>query len=304
MPPLRLALLVSLAMLAFAGNSLLCRMALKHTGAGDTGIDAASFTVMRIASGACVLWLLVQLRGGALHTSTALRAAPALGGNWLSAAALFSYAMCFSLAYVSMPAATGALLLFGAVQATMTGYGLWQGERLGGRQFAGLALALAGLVALMLPGLATPSVLSAVLMISAGVSWGVYSLRGKRSPAPNAPATDPTRETAGNFVRAVPMVLIWGLVWGPVMRQQLTPDGTGLWLAFLSGAVTSGLGYAIWYHALPALKATQAAVVQLSVPVIAALGGVVLLGEALSLPMVLASAAVLGGIALVTLRKK
>lgn len=300
MPPLRLALLVSLAMLAFAGNSLLCRMALKHTAVGDTGIDAASFTMMRIASGACVLWLLVQLRRGALHASTASPTAQALGGNWLSAAALFAYAMCFSLAYVSMPAATGALLLFGAVQATMTGYGLWQGERLGARQLAGLALALAGLVALMLPGLAAPSVLSAVLMISAGVSWGIYSLRGKRMPVPGAPAPDPTRETAGNFVRAVPMVLLWGLF----MRHQLTPDGSGLWLAFLSGAVTSGLGYAIWYHALPALKATQAAVVQLSVPVIAALGGVMLLGESLSLPMVLASLAVLGGIALVTLGKK
>lgn len=303
MPPLRLALLVSLAMLSFAGNSLLCRMALKHTGAGDTGIDAASFTVMRMVSGACVLWLLVQWRHGGLRAGEAsppVPAARALGGNWLSAAALFAYAMCFSLAYVSMPAATGALLLFGAVQATMTGYGLWHGERLGRRQWAGLALALAGLVALMLPGLATPSLLSAVLMVSAGVSWGIYSLRGKRAPAPHAAATDPTRETAGNFVRAVPMALLWGLV----ARHQLTPDGAGLWLAFLSGAVTSGLGYAIWYHALPALKATQAAVVQLSVPVIAALGGVVLLAEPLSLPMVLASAAVLGGIALVTLARK
>ncbi|WP_341907639.1 DMT family transporter [Polaromonas sp. YR568] len=293
MPPLRLALLVSLAMLAFAGNSLLCRMALKATSAGDSGIDAASFTVMRMVSGACVLWLLVQLRGGAQRSVT-------LGGNWLSAAALFAYAMCFSLAYVSMPAATGALLLFGAVQASMTGYGLWQGERLGRRQLAGLALALAGLVVLMLPGLATPSLLSAVLMITAGVSWGIYSVRGKRGSAPGAAATDPTRETAGNFVRTVPMVLLWALI----ARHQLTPDGTGLWLAFLSGAVTSGLGYAIWYHALPALKTTQAAVVQLSVPVIAALGGVVLLAESLSLPMVLASAAVLGGIALVTLVRK
>ncbi len=302
MPPLRLALLVSLAMLAFAGNSLLCRMALKATSAGDSGIDAASFTVMRMVSGAGVLWLLVQLRS-VQRTDPASPPAPTvktLGGNWLSAAALFAYAMCFSLAYVSMPAATGALLLFGAVQATMTGYGLWQGERLGKRQLAGLALALAGLVVLMLPGLAAPSLLSAVLMITAGVSWGIYSVRGKRGSAPGAAATDPTRETAGNFVRTVPMVLLWALL----ARHQLTPDGMGLWLAFLSGAVTSGLGYAIWYHALPALKTTQAAVVQLSVPVIAALGGVVLLAESLSLPMVLASAAVLGGIALVTLGRK
>jgi drug/metabolite transporter (DMT)-like permease len=304
MPHLRLTALVSLAMLAFAGNSLLCRLALKHT-----GIDAASFTAVRLLSGALMLWLVVRLRS--VQVSTAgVPAAPRLagsGGNWLSALALFVYATGFSFAYVSMPAATGALLLFGAVQATMIGVGVWRGERLRALQWAGLALAVAGLVLLMLPGLAAPSLQGAASMVAAGVAWGIYSLRGKKTPkglsgpeGQNPPAADPTRVTANNFLRTVPMALLLGLV----MVKHLSPDPAGMALAVLSGALASGLGYAIWYRALPALKATQAATVQLSVPVIAALGGVVLLGEALTGPMLLAASAILGGIALVILEKK
>jgi drug/metabolite transporter (DMT)-like permease len=287
---LRLVLLVCLAMLAFAGNSLLCRLALKHT-----PIDPATFTTVRLLSGACMLWLVVQVKSG-LRSGD--EAGGTVGGNWLSAAALFAYAAGFSFAYVSMTAATGALLLFGAVQATMIGYGVFKGERLRAPQLAGFALALAGLVALMLPGLATPSLASSLSMLSAGVAWGVYSLRGKR--AQGAGPADPTRVTAGNFLRAVPMALGLSLL----MAGYLSLDGAGLGYAVVSGALASGLGYAIWYQALPALKSTQAATVQLSVPVIAALGGIAFIGETVTLTLVLASVAILGGIALVILEKK
>jgi drug/metabolite transporter (DMT)-like permease len=282
MSSVRLIVLTALAMLAFAGNSLLCRMALKHT-----GIDAASFTAIRLLSGALVLALLVRLK------QPAPASAAGSGGNWLSALALFAYAAGFSFAYISLTAATGALLLFGAVQATMIGFGLYKGERFRGFQWLGFALALAGLVGLMLPGLSAPPLFSAVLMLGAGVAWGVYSLRGKG-------VSDPTRVTAGNFLRAVPISLMLSLV----LLNQATLDGAGFYDALVSGALASGMGYAIWYSVLPAMKTTQAATMQLSVPVIAAVGGIVLLGEPLTLRMVLASLAILGGIALVILEKK
>ena len=290
MSRLRLVFLVSTAMLAFAGNSLLCRMALRHT-----AIDAASFTAIRLLSGACMLWLVVRLNRGKTESHPAGRPLP---GNWLSACALFVYAAGFSFAYVSMSAATGALLLFGSVQASMIGYGVWRGERLRKLQWAGIALALAGLVTLLLPGLAAPSPLASLSMISAGAAWGVYSLRGKA--APDQQPNNPTEVTAGNFLRTVPMALVLSLL----MAQRLTPDPAGMGYAVASGALASGLGYAIWYQALPTLKATHAATVQLSVPVIAALGGVLLIGEALTGPLVLASVTILGGIALVIGQKK
>ena len=273
MSPLRLFMLTTLAMLAFAGNSLLCRLALKHT-----GIDASSFTIIRLISGALALWLLVRLRPGTADGR----------GSWASALALFVYAAGFSFAYVSLPAATGALLLFGAVQATMIGVGLWRGERLRGGQLIGLMLALAGLVGLLLPGLSAPPLLGALLMLGAGVAWGVYSLRGKG-------AGDPTRVTAGNFARTLPLAAVLGLL----SLSHITLDGAGMAYAVASGALSSGMGYAIWYTALPGLKATQAATIQLSVPVIAAIGGIVLLGEPLTLRLLLATLAILGGIALV-----
>ncbi len=214
-------------------------------------------------------------------------------GNWISALALFCYAAAFSFAYVRLTAGTGALLLFGAVQATMTGYGLYAGEPMRAQQWIGLALALAGLVWLLLPGLATPPLLSSLLMIAAGIAWGVYSLRGRR-------AADPASTTAGNFLRTVPMALALGAV----MQAQRALDGSGLAYALLSGAITSGLGYVIWYAVVPRLKAATAATVQLSVPVITAAGGIALLGEALSLRLGLSAAAVLGGIALVIAGKR
>lgn len=269
--------LTALAMLAFAGNSLLCRAALR-----DTSIDAASFTTVRLLAGAITLALIVARRG----------AQPAQAGSWRSAAALFAYAAGFSFAYISLPAASGALLLFGAVQATMIGHGLWRGERLGSVQWLGLAVAAIGMVGLLPPGLSAPPLGGAVLMVGAGIAWGVYSLRGRG-------AGDPTEVTAGNFIRAVPMAVAVSLVALP----QLSIDGAGIALAVASGALASGVGYAIWYAALPHLQATQAATVQLSVPVIAALGGVLLIGEPLSLRLALASAAILGGIALVIHRR-
>ena len=294
MSRLRLVILVSTAMLAFAGNSLLCRMALKHT-----AIDAATFTAIRLLSGACMLWLVVRLARSGV---SAQRKGGPLPGNWLSAFALFAYAAAFSFAYVSMSAATGALLLFGSVQATMIGYGVWRGERLRTLQWAGIALALAGLVTLLLPGLAAPAPLASLSMISAGAAWGVYSLRGKSAPNPGL--NNPTEVTAGNFLRTVPMALALALVVSLLLPEGLRPDRTGMAYAVVSGALASGLGYAIWYQALPALKATHAATVQLSVPVIAALGGVLMIGEALTGPLVLASLAILGGIALVIMQKK
>lgn len=270
----RLIFLVMLAMTAFAANSLLCRMALKHT-----AIDAASFTSIRIVSGALVLWLLVRMRGGS----------PGARGSWTSALALFAYAAGFSFAYVQLSAATGALILFCAVQATMIGYALAKGERLRGLQAIGLCLALAGLVSLLAPGLSAPPPASAALMMAAGIAWGIYSLQGKR-------LGDPTLATAGNFLRAVPFALILSAITLP--GQSL--DAAGVAYAMASGGLASGLGYAIWYAALPALTATNAATLQLSVPVLATIGGVLFLGETVSPRLLLCSAAILGGIALVT----
>jgi drug/metabolite transporter (DMT)-like permease len=272
----RAIVLTALAMLPLAANSWLCRAALR-----DTGIDAASFTSIRLASGALMLWLLVKLsrnaRGGA--------------GNWPSAFALFGYAVLFSFAYLSLTAATGALLLFGAVQVTMIGLGLSRGERLDFTQVLGVALAFAGLVGLLMPGLSAPPLGGALLMIGAGVSWGIYSVRGKG-------AGDPTRVTAGNFMRAVPMTAVLSLLF----LGDASLDTTGVGYAVASGALTSALGYVLWYTIVPMITSTSAATVQLSVPVIVAIGGILLLGEPLTLRLVLASAAVLGGIGLVILR--
>lgn len=273
----RIAILTVLTMIAFAGNSVLCRIALKHT-----SIDAASFTSIRLLSGALALWGVVSF----------CRNAPAGRGNWRSALALFTYAAGFSFAYLSLTAATGALLLFGAVQATMIGYGIWAGERLNKQQLVGLIIALGGLVGLLLPGLSAPPLVGSVLMLIAGVAWGVYSLRGKG-------VGDPTRVTAGNFLRAT----LFAALLSMLLSSTANLDNLGVWYAMASGAVASGLGYAIWYSVLPALNATNAATVQLSVPVIAAFGGILILGEPLTTRFLLTSIAILGGIALVILNK-
>ncbi len=271
----RVVALTILALLAFAGNSLLCRAALSRT-----HIDAASFTTVRLLAGALALWVMVALRGGAGNGK---------GSLW-SALALFAYAAGFSFSYLHLSAAAGALLLFGAVQATMIGYGLWSGERLRPVQLAGLLLALAGLAGLLLPGFSAPPLASALLMLGAGMAWGIYSIRGKG-------AGDALKVTAGNFLLALPMALAISLL----LLRDASFDPPGIGYAVLSGALTSGLGYAIWYTALPFLKSTTAAAVQLGVPVLAALGGVAVLDEPMTPRLVAASIAIIGGIALVVL---
>jgi drug/metabolite transporter (DMT)-like permease len=274
----RIFILTLVAMTAFAGNSLLCRAALRQT-----SIDAATFTLVRIVSGALALQLIVMVR----------KRSRSGAGSWPSALALFAYAAGFSFAYMSLPAGTGALLLFGAVQATMIIWALRKGERLHIRQQIGLALALAGLVALVFPGLSAPPLGGSILMLGAGVAWGIYSLRGKA-------AGDPASATAGNFLRAVPMALSLSAVLLPWIHL----DRAGIGYAILSGAIASGMGYAIWYTVLPALAAASAATVQLSVPVLAAAGGILFLGESITLRATLASVAVLGGIALVVAKRR
>jgi len=265
-------------MIAFASNSLLCRAALKQT-----SIDAASFTFVRVFSGAVVLWLVTNLRRMIRTTRDV-----GVGGNWISALALFLYAAGFSFAYVDVAAGTGALLLFGAVQATMILWGLHKSERLRAIQIVGLIVAMTGLVVLLFPGLSAPPLFGSILMLGAGVAWGIYSLRGKRE-------RNPVTATTGNFVRAVPFAAAVSIIF----LRWLDLDIAGVIYAIISGAITSGLGYVIWYCVLPSLKAASAATVQLSVPVLAATGGILLLGEPITLRYVLASIAVLGGIALV-----
>lgn len=276
MPGLATLGLSALAMLAFAANSLLCRVALR-----SGHVDAASFGALRLLAGALTLALVV---------AACRRPGHRMGGDWRSAALLFLYVACFAFAYVTLAAGTGALILFGAVQLTMCGAGLARGERVAAGGWCGLALAAAGLVVLLLPGVAAPAPQGAVLMALAGAAWGGYSLLGRG-------VADPAAATAGNFMRAVPL----GLVPALVLVAHLHVDTAGLLLALASGALTSGLGYVIWYAALRGLTALQAATLQLSVPLIAAGGGVMVLDEAVTARLLLAAAAILGGIALVLL---
>jgi len=287
-------------MIAFASNSLLCRLALKHT-----TIDAATFTFIRILSGAVALWLILELRtrlrtekttsllyDGASGSPRVTRHLPLKSGNWLSALALFVYAAAFSFAYVDLSVGTGALLLFEAVQASMIIWGFRKGERLDAIQVVGFVAAVIGLVVLVFPGLSAPPLIASILMLTAGVAWGVYSLRGKG-------VQNPASVTTGNFVRAVPFSAVVWIIFIPWTHV----DSAGVSYAVISGAIASGLGYVIWYSVLPSLKAASAATVQLSVPVLAATGGILLLGEPLTLRYLLASVAILGGIALVVLEK-
>ena len=278
--------MTALVMVAFAANSVLARLALR-----TTVIDAASFTAVRIIAGALVLATLASRRHAPTSPGSDERATAALGGSWTSALALVVYAGAFSFAYLSLAAGTGALVLFGAVQITMIGAGVAAGERLRGRQLVGMALALGGLVVLVAPGVEAPPLGAAALMASSGVAWGVYSLRGRGAESPVA-------ASAGNFVRAAPLAL--GLAAAVAVAGRAPRlDGLGIVYAAVSGAVTSGLGYAVWYAVLPSLRASSAATVQLSVPVLAALGGVAVLAEPITARLAVASAVTLGGIALV-----
>jgi drug/metabolite transporter (DMT)-like permease len=264
----------SLALVAFAANSVLTRMAL-----GPRLIDAASFVLVRLLSGAIVLVALVRIESGGWT--------PLRGRDFVGPIALFTYAAPFSFAYLRIGAAVGALVLFGAVQLTMLGWGIARGERPSTRAWVGFALAAGGLVALVLPSASRPDLPGTALMVLAGVSWGVYSLRGRSTASPLV-------ANARNFLFAVPLALVLTVAFG----SRAAPTMRGFFLAVTSGAVTSGLGYAIWYRALRGLAATQAAILQLSVPVLAATGAVVFLGERPTERLVGASVAILGGLAL------
>ena len=267
----------TMALVAFAANSILCRIALR-----EAAVDAATFSTIRIISGAATL-LLVTVASGT----------PGVTGSWTSAGLLAAYAVPFSFAYTGLSAGTGALIMFGTVQVTMLAAALRSGERPLMAQWIGLGLALAGLVVLVFPGLMSPPLTAAVLMVVAGVTWGLYSVRGRGE-------TNPLPDTTGNFVRAVPLVVAVSLVTLPRMHIE----ARGVALAVASGAVASGLGYVIWYAALRALTGLQSAIVQLAVPVLAAVGGVIFLTETISLRLVLSGVLVLGGIALAILSRE
>jgi drug/metabolite transporter (DMT)-like permease len=275
---LRVGLLTLITLVAFAANSVLCRMAL----AAEL-IDPVAFTALRLASGVFILIPLAAL-------TSEPRPAGRPAGSWGSGLALFIYAMAFSLAYVSLETGTGALILFGSVQVTMIGVGLWQGERPAAREWLGLVVAMVGLVYLVFPGITAPDPVGAVLMTMSGIGWGVYSLRGRGRKAPIV-------ATAGNFARALPLALV-GLVigWG---WTHFSPRGAAL--AVISGGITSGLGYVIWYVTLRDLSATRAAIVQLAVPVLAAAGGIAILSEEPTLRLGVASLMILGGIGMATI---
>ncbi len=279
--PLRIAFLTSLAMIAFAANSVLARLALD-----GLHIDPISFTSIRFVSGAIALVVLVIVFHGGSRASVS-------SGNWCSAAALMIYGLCFSLAYIDLTAGTGALILFAAVQITMISGGLLKGETLTGLQILGSILAVGGLVALLLPSAETPPILAGLLMMISGIGWGVYSLRGRG-------AGDPTLQTSGNFVRASCFsVLLLPFTGLEIFKSNISEPG--IILAIISGAITSGLGYVIWYMALKNLSAIKAGLAQLTVPVIAAFGGILFIAEPLTLRFVAISSIILIGVALATL---
>jgi drug/metabolite transporter (DMT)-like permease len=261
------------ALVAFAANSVLCRLAL-----GPAAIDAASFSTVRLSSGAITLLIItIVMKRGAFR----------IRGTWISAALLFLYAVPFSFAYTSLSAGTGALILFPSVQTTMMIGAIVAGERLHPWQWLGMIIALTGLVGLVLPGMTSPPLLGSALMALAGISWGLYSIRGRGT-------TDPFGDTTGNFVRSVPFVMLVSLC--AVRDFHVTKSG--ILLAVWSGALASALGYVAWYAALPALAAIRAAAVQLSVPVLAAAGGVIFLAEKVSIRLLVSAFLIVGGVGL------
>ena len=273
-------MLTCCALVAFAANSVLCRAAL-----GEQTIDASSFTVIRLLSGIVALAVILNLTSN--KNSVATR------GSWISALMLFIYAIAFSFSYISLDTGTGALVLFGSVQITMILISLFSGTRLHAAEWLGVFIAFSGFVYLVLPDVTTPTFIGFVLMTMAGIAWGMYTLNGRGSKYPLS-------DTAYNFLRTAPIVVVLALISLPYI--ELTTEG--IILAILSGAIASGLGYTIWYTALRGLSTTEAAVVQLSVPVIAAAGGVVFVNEAITLRLVIASVLILGGILAVILGRR
>ena len=280
-PLLKTSLLTALALVAFAANSILCRLAL-----GTEAIDATGFTVIRLLAGASVLLAILGMQHKRMQgTNSKVKS-----GSWFAAAMLFIYAATFSFAYVSMDTGAGALILFGAVQLTMIAVSLIRGNRLFWVEWLGVILAFAGFVYLVLPGLGTPSLTGFILMALSGIAWGFYTLRGQGS-------TNPLRDTSYNFIRTVPMAIALLVL----MMPQLQLSTQGVILAVLSGGIASGVGYTIWYSALRGLSSTQAAVLQLLVPVIAAMGGVIFMGEAITSRLLFSGVMILGGILLVVI---
>lgn len=283
---MRTIMFTTLALIAFAANSLLCRLAL-----AQPVIDAASFSLIRLASGAITLWFIVAIS----HPKNSQKPAKYFDGNWLSACMLFLYIVGFSFAYLSLSAGVGALILFGAVQATMQLAALVSGERPYQVEWLGLLFALTGLVYLVMPGFTAPPLLGATFMAMAGVAWGVYSLRGRH-------VTSPLFETTGNFIRAVPLVMIVFIVAMAFKKTHIS--AAGALPAILSGTLASGVGYSIWYAALRGLSATRAATLQLLVPLMAAGGGIIFLSESVSLRLVVAAIMILGGVSLAVLGRE
>ena len=273
----KIIILTGLALIAFAANSVLCRLAL-----GERTIDASSFTVIRLLSGAMVLLAIISIKSNKTDSFTK--------GSWSAGLLLFLYAITFSFAYITLDTGTGALILFGSVQITMILLSLISGDRLHITEWAGVTIAFIGFVYLILPGVTTPSAIGFLLMIVAGIAWGIYTLKGRSSD-------DPLMDTAYNFLRTLPLVIILAII--TVKNAHYSYQG--VLLAVLSGGITSGIGYAIWYIALGGLSATQAAVVQLLVPVIAAFGGIIFVSEAVTIRLTVSATMILGGILMVVL---
>ena len=269
----------TLALIAFAANSVICRLALK-----DGAIDPGLFTSIRLSSGAAVLIALVFLSKNRRHEKSK--------GSWTSAGMLFLYAAAFSYAYVSLETGIGALIAFGVVQITMIASSLISGYKMNGMEWLGILLALAGFLYLLLPGASAPSLSGFILMSLSGIGWGIYSLRGKKSKHPLV-------DTAYNFLRSLPFLIL--LIY--FLAQESNYSTKGILLALLSGIVTSGIGYTIWYTALKGLNSIQASIVQLLVPVLAAIGGVIFIGELISLRLMASSLMILGGILLLIIKR-
>jgi len=269
-------ILTGLALIAFSANSVLCRLAL-----GNEAIDASSFTVIRLLSGTVTLLIIISATGKVAGSSK---------GSWTSSFMLFLYAVTFSYAYISLDTATGALILFGSVQITMILLSLVSGTRLHITEWAGIIIAFTGFIYLILPSVTTPSASGFLLMTIAGIAWGIYTLRGRSSK-------NPLMDTAYNFLKTTPFVLLLAIS----TIDNINYSSEGIVLALLSGGVTSGIGYTIWYIVLGGLSSTQAAVLQLSVPVIAALGGVIFVSEVITFRLTVSAAMVLGGILIVVL---
>lgn len=278
---LKTSIFTLVALIAFAANSVICRSALK-----EKLIDPGAFTVIRLVSGAAALLLLVYFRHNKKNEKRSK-------GSWISAFMLFMYAAAFSFAYVSIDAATGALIVFGTVQITMITYALLKGYKMQILEWLGVLLAFLGFIYLMLPGAKTPSLLGSIIMVVSGIGWGMYSILGKKSK-------NPLEDTAYNFLRSI-LFLLFILFF---LINEHTYSLHGVLLALLSGIVTSGLGYTIWYMALKGLNSVQASVVQLLVPVLAAIGGIIFIGEGISMELIISGALILGGILIITLVKQ